>query len=119
MKYILTALGIICVALGALGIVLPVLPTTPFLLLAAWLFLKSSNRLRTWLIEHKIFGKYIENYILYKAIPLRAKITSITFLWATILISIYIVEPIWLKILLFFIAIGVTIHISLFKTLKK
>ncbi len=118
-KYILTILGLICVALGTIGMFLPVLPTTPFLLLAAWLFLKGNPRLRLWLINHPILGKFIHNYIEHKAIPLHAKYVIITTMWLTIGISVYLVNPIWLKILLICISTAVTIHIARFKTLNK
>lgn len=119
MKIILNILAFICVGLASLGMFLPVLPTTPFLLLASWLFLKANSGWRDWLLNHRTFGPYIQNYLIHKAIPLRAKIASITTLWATILLSVYIVNPIWLKILLIFIAICVTIHLLSFKTLQK
>ena len=119
MKIILNIIAFTCVGLASLGMFLPVLPTTPFLLLASWLFLKANSGWRDWLLNHRTFGPYIQNYLIHKAIPLRAKIASITTLWATILLSAYIVNPIWLKILLIFIAICVTIHILLFKTLQK
>ena len=119
MKFILNIIAFICVGLGTLGMFLPVLPTTPFLLLASWLFLKANSHWRTWLINHRVFGQYIENYLVHRAIPRRAKAISIATLWATILLSVYIVNPIWLKILLIFIAICVTIHLLSFKTLQK
>ena len=119
MKYILNIIAFICVGLATLGMFLPVLPTTPFLLLASWLFLKANSHWRTWLLNHRVFGPYIENYLVHRAIPRRAKVISIATLWATILLSAYIVNPIWLKILLIFIAICVTIHLLSFKTLQK
>ena len=119
MKILLNSIAFTCIGLATLGMFLPVLPTTPFLLLAAWLFLKTNSGWRDWLLNHPTFGPYIQNYLVHHAIPLRAKIISISTLWATILLSAYIVNPIWLKILLIFIAICVTIHILLFKTLQK
>ena len=119
MKIILNILAFTCVGLASLGMFLPVLPTTPFLLLASWLFLKANSGWRDWLLNHKVFGPYIQNFLIHRAIPLRAKIASISTLWATILLSVYIVDPIWLKILLIFIAICVTIHLISFKTLQK
>ena len=119
MKIILNIIAFTCVGLASLGMFLPVLPTTPFLLLASWLFLKANSSWRDWLLNHKVFGPYIQNFLIHRAIPLRAKIASISTLWATILLSVYIVNPIWLKILLIFIAICVTIHLLSFKTLQK
>ena len=120
MRYLLITLSCICIALGVIGMILPVMPTTPFLLLASWLFLKSSPELHRWLLNHKILGIYIRNYEVHKAIPLRAKIVSISLLWATILSSaIFFVPIVWVKFLLIGIAIAVTIHLLRFKTLSK
>ncbi len=120
MKYVYIALGTLSLVLGVLGIFLPLLPTTPFLLLTATLYFKSSPKLYDWLLNHKYFGSYIRNYRENKAIPLRAKIISITLLWTTISYCIFFILPyLWVKILLFLIAAGVTYHILSFKTLKK
>jgi uncharacterized membrane protein YbaN (DUF454 family) len=106
--------------LGIVGIVGPLFPTTPFLLLSAACFVRGSNRLYQWLMHHKIFGTYIRNYREHKAVPLKTKIFAISLLWLTILYSIiYIVDSIYLKILLLLIAIGVTVHILHFNTLDK
>ncbi len=118
LNYLCTILGFLCVGFAVLGIFLPVLPTTPWLLLAAWLFYKGNPKMRIWLLNNKYLGPYIDNYIKYRAIPLKSKIISISMLWITILFSVYIVNPIWLKILLLCIAVGVTIHLLMIKTLK-
>ena len=118
LNYLCTILGFLCVGFAVLGIFLPVLPTTPWLLLAAWLFYKGNPKMRIWLLNNKYLGPYIHNYIKYRAIPLKSKIISISMLWITILFSVYIVNPIWLKILLLCIAVGVTIHLLMIKTLK-
>ena len=113
-------LGSISLTLGIIGIFLPLLPTTPFLLLTAALYFKGSPRLYHWLINHKHFGPYILNFREHKAIPLRAKIISVSLLWVTILYCIiFVVEPLWLKFILFCIAVGVSYHILSFKTLKR
>lgn len=119
-KFILSAAGMLFVGLGILGMVLPLLPSTVFFLLAAAAFAHSSERLYTWLIEHKLFGSLIRDYRLYRAIPLRAKITSISLLWVTILYSAFGVIDSWpVRVLLLAIAAAVTIHILTIKTLKK
>lgn len=116
-KYILASIGLISLGLGILGIFLPLLPTTPFLLLSAALFMKSSKRLYNWLMNHKYLGKHLKNYIEHKTISVRSKISSITLLWLTILFTaFYIVENIIVKIVLLIIATAVTIHILSFKT---
>jgi uncharacterized membrane protein YbaN (DUF454 family) len=109
--------GFISLALGVLGIFLPLLPTTPFLLLSAALFARSSPRFYNLLLNHKVLGTYIRGFLVEKSIPLRIKILSISFLWTTILGSIFFgVEKTWLQLLLVAIALVVTFHILSFKT---
>ena len=120
MKTICIILGTISLGLGILGIFLPLLPTTPFLLLTAALYFKGSPRLYQWLLNHESFGTYMRNFRENKAIPLRAKIISLLLMWGTMLYCIFFLIPlVWVKILLFLIAAGVTYHILSFKTLKK
>ena len=119
-KYLLLGAGGVSLSLGIVGIFVPVLPTTPFLLLSAYCFLRSSSRLYHWLTRHKLFGAYIRNYIRYKAITRRAKIISLVFLWAVILSTVFLfIDPVWLDILLVVIAAGVTVHILSLRTLTK
>lgn len=115
----LLLLGGLFLILGVIGIFFPVLPTTPFLLLAASCFLRSSHTAYRKLMTNKTLGKYIFYYRVSKAIPLKSKITALSLLWLGILASIYIAPILWVKILLFFIASGVTLHISSLKTMKK
>jgi uncharacterized membrane protein YbaN (DUF454 family) len=117
----LITLGTIFVGLGLLGIVLPVLPTTPFLLVAAWCYARSSERYYKWLINNKWFGKYIKNYREGKGIPLRAKIISISLLWLTISLSIiFIVLNLYIRIIMIITAVLVSIYIASIKPkLKK
>ncbi|MDQ7773578.1 MAG: YbaN family protein [Elusimicrobiales bacterium] len=111
----LASLGVFFVALGALGAALPVLPTTPFLLLAAWCFARSSGRLHRWLHENRFFGEYLRRYRSGEGIPLRAKIISISLLWLTLGTSAAWAWPErpWLAALLISVGAGVTAHISL------
>ena len=81
--------GTISLVLGAVGIVLPILPTTPFLLATAACYYKSSSRMHKWLINNKLFGEYIRNYQEGKGIPLKTKVTALTVLWITIGISTF------------------------------
>ncbi len=111
-------LSFISLGFGILGMFLPILPTTPFLLLSATLFAKSSAHYYQWLLNHKYFGTYVRDFKENKAIPLRIKIITITILWITILLSAIFAAKamLWLQILLIIIAVGVTIHILSFKT---
>ncbi|MDO5022275.1 MAG: YbaN family protein [Eubacteriales bacterium] len=112
-------LGLICLILGIIGIFIPVLPVTPFLLLSAWAFARSSKKLYDWLLEHPVLGIYVKSYIKYRAISINAKISGIVALWLSIGFSIYIVKITWVRILLLVIAAGVTTHLTMLKTLSK
>ena len=119
MKIILTICGLISLGLGIAGAFLPVLPTTPFLLLAATLFLKGNEKLHHWLMNHPSLGIYISNFLVHKAIPMKVKICSMSTLWITLLYcAIFVAEHLLLRIGFILIAIGVTIHILSYKTLK-
>lgn len=120
MKYIYILFGSIFVFLGVVGIFLPLLPTTPFLLLAAALYVHSSERLYSWLLHQRLLGPYLRNFMERKAIPLHAKIIAISMMWATMLYCTFFLIPlVWVKILMAAIACGVTIYILSFKTLRK
>ena len=120
-------LGLVCVGLGTIGIVLPILPTTPFLLAAAACFCKSSTRLYNWLIGNKWFGEYIRNYKEGKGIPMKTKIIALTVLWATIGVSnIFILSQLLpsslvlpMQLIMLAIATGVSVHILRLPTFKK
>ncbi|MDL2222642.1 YbaN family protein [Bacteroidales bacterium OttesenSCG-928-M11] len=117
MRTLLIILGTISLVLGIIGIFLPLLPTTPFLLLTAFLYLKSSPKAYQWLISRKRLGPYIINYQEKKIIPFRTKIYAIALMWLCTFVSIvFVVDKLWLRIILLAIAIGVTIHISSFKS---
>lgn len=119
MRYFVVILGYVCVALGVLGIFLPVLPTTPFLLLASYLFYRSSPTAQKWLLGHKYLGPYITDFQMHKSISLRVKIYSVSMLWITILLSAFVfLDKWWLRLMLLGIATAVTIHILSFKTKK-
>ena len=119
MKYLLAGLGLLSLSLGILGIFLPVLPTTPFLLLASVLFLKSSRSLYDWLMNHPKLGPYISNFLVHKAIPLRVKIVSVTMVWLTLLYCAIVVAEHWaFRALFIVIAAAVSVHILSYKTLK-
>ena len=119
MKVFMIIAGTVCLVLGVIGIFIPLLPTTPFLLLSAAAYFRGSERLYNWLINHKYLGTYIRNFREHKAIPFRAKILSVSLLWGTIgYCIIFQVLPVWAKILLGCIAVGVTWHILSFKTLR-
>ena len=112
--------GSVSLALGILGIPLPLLPTTPFLLLSAWCYARSSQRFYCWLLNHRYFGEYIRDYREKGGVKKKVKVAAIALLWITISISaIFAVSLWWVRLLLFCIAIGVSLHILSLKTIKK
>jgi len=118
-RYLLIISGTICLVFGIIGIVLPILPTTPFLLLAAACNARSSQRFYNWLMNNRWLGNYIKNYHDGRGVPLKFKIFTISLLWITILFSIYyVIDNLWVEVILFIIAISVTIHIITIKTYK-
>jgi len=118
-RILLIIAGTLSVGLGILGIFVPVLPTTPFLLLAAACYARSSQRFYDWLLNNKYFGNYIRNYQQRKAVPLRVKVLTLALLWITIGCSVmFAVEVFLVRVFLILIAIGVSIHIFSIRTLR-
>ncbi len=113
--------GTISLVFGAIGIVVPILPTTPFLLLAAACYLRSSERMHKWLLGNRWFGEYIRNYQEGKGIPLKTKIVAISFLWVTIICSAFLIldEILIAQVVLLLIALGVSVHIVRLPTFKS
>ena len=117
---LLIVLGHICVGLGAIGIVLPLIPTTPFLLLAAACYARGSERFYNWLLNNKYFGSYIRDYREGRGIPLKAKITAIILIWVTIgLSAVFFVPLLPVQILLFVIAGVITTYLLRLPTKKS
>lgn len=110
-RWALLVVGWLAIVLGVVGIFLPLLPTTPFLLLAAACFARSSARFHHWLLNHKYLGPYIHLYLDGKGIPMKAKCYIIAVLWVSMAISIYIVPHLAIKGLLVLIASAVTIYL--------
>jgi uncharacterized membrane protein YbaN (DUF454 family) len=118
-KALLVTLGTLCVALGILGMFLPLLPTTVFLLLAAFFYARSSERFYHWLMTNRWFGAYIKNYREGRGIPLKEKIFTIALLWLSISYAAFFVVSLWwVKLILVGIAVGVTLHLIAIKTFK-
>jgi len=117
-KWLLVSTGVLSVGLATAGIFLPVLPTTPFLMLAAACFARSSDRFYRWLIQHRVFGSYIRNYRDHRAITLQAKVLTLAVLWATIGYTTFVViDSLALRVVLLLIAVAVTIHVLSLRTL--
>jgi hypothetical protein len=126
-RALLIVAGTISLAFAIIGIAMPVLPTTPFLLLTVACYCRSSERLYNWLINNKWFGEYIRNYQEGRGIPLKTKIFALAVLWTTISVATFVILPMYklplpnwtLQIAMFVIAIGVSIHILRLPTYKK
>jgi uncharacterized membrane protein YbaN (DUF454 family) len=116
-KVLLITCGTIFLALGIVGVFLPLLPTTPFLLLTATCYARSSKRLLRKLFNNRLVGKYIRDYQQQRGIRKSIKIYVLTLLWMTISLSAIFTDKLWIRILLGCVAVGVTIHIARFKTL--
>jgi len=111
--------GVICVVFGVIGIFIPVLPTTPFLLLAAFLFARSSDRALHWLLNNRLFGAYIRNYREGKGMAARDKIVTLALLWLTIGLSmLFATQNLWIRLGLLIVAAGVTFHLLRIKTYR-
>ena len=118
-RRLLIVAGTLCTGLGIIGIFIPILPTTPFLLLAAACYMRSSERFYQWLINNRIFGAYVRNYIEGRGMPIRIKIFTILLLWLAIGLTIaFGVQNTVVRIVLICVAIGVTAHIVLIRKRK-
>lgn len=115
-RFFLLCAGFLALGAGILGIFLPLLPTTPLVLLSAACFFRSSDKLYQWIIKNRTVGAYIHNYLCSGTVPAKSKPISIALVWILILISIYFAEKTWLRIILLVVACGVSIHLMLLRT---
>lgn len=112
-------IGVTSLVLGIIGIVLPLLPTTPFLLLSAACFARSSDKFYQWLITHPWFGEYIQNYRSGRGIPLKVKVMTIGLLWLSIGSTVILfIDFFWAKVMMIVIASSVTCYLWTRPTLK-
>jgi len=118
-KLVWNILGSLFVGIGVIGIFVPLLPTTPFILLAAYCFNNGSERMSNWLKNNKLIGSYINNYREKKGITMRAKMNSIFILWITISISIYFINNLYIRIILALVIVGVTTHLYMIPTARN
>ena len=118
-KLLYISLGFICLMLGAVGVVMPLLPTTPLVLLAAICFSRGSKRLDNWLSRSRLFGPFIVNYRTGLGISKCRKIASIVFLWVGLITSMAVLRTTTIYIILCIVGVGVTIHLLMIKTKKQ
>ncbi|OGU35270.1 MAG: hypothetical protein A2068_00635 [Ignavibacteria bacterium GWB2_35_6b] len=120
LRIILIICGWIFVGLGIIGIFLPVMPTTIFLILAAACFARSSEKFYYQLLNNKYLGKYIKDYMEQRGMPLRAKIVAIIMINVVIGYSAFVaVDTLWVKILLAIIAVSLTVYLISIKTMRE
>ncbi|SDK70711.1 hypothetical protein SAMN05216189_10487 [Pseudomonas delhiensis] len=112
-RYLLLAVGWLSVALGVAGIFLPLLPTTPFLLLAAACFMRSSQRFYDWLVSHPRLGPWISDYLEGNGIPLKGKLYTVGLMWISIGFSCYLVPHLWARVFMLASAVLVSLYILL------
>ena len=119
-KIFLYFFGLLFLVLGILGIFIPLLPTTPFLLLAATAFMHTDRKIYIWMFRNQFFGKQLSAYVKDKSVSLSLKISSLMFLSLTLGYSIiFVIDVLWLRIFLTFVGISVAIHIIKLKTLDN
>lgn len=119
-RIIYIVLGTCFLIIGAIGIVIPLLPTTPFWLLTCWFYVHSSETLYNRVMHNRYFGSYIRGFVVDKAIPLRSKIISISVMWiSTLLTSFWLMGYLWVKILLALISAVVTWYILSYPTKRQ
>ena len=117
MKILFNTVGVIAVLLAILGIFLPLLPTTPFLLLASACFMRGSERLHRWLLENRLFGEYLRNIEEKRGIPRKTKAVALCLMWVSLGISIWTLQPVALKAILVAVGMGVILWLLHMKTL--
>jgi uncharacterized membrane protein YbaN (DUF454 family) len=119
-RLLFVSLGTLFLGVGLVGIIVPILPTTPFLLLATSFYARGSDKFHNWLLNNRILGAYIKHYIDGKGMPLKIKLFTIVLLWIAISSTVaFAVDELVLRIVLVLVAIGVSVHIALIKSYKK
>lgn len=114
------AAGTFFLAIGLIGVAIPILPTTPFLLLAAACYLRSSKRMYDWMMTNKVFGKYLSDYYEGRGISWRVKVGTIAFLWIVISTSaVFFTDELWLRVVLVLVAVAVSVHVATIRPKRK
>jgi len=111
-RWFFVVAGWLSLALGLVGLFLPIVPTTPFLLLTAFCFARGSERFYIWLLTNKYFGSYIRAWRNNEGIPIQIKVYALLLLWYVLAMSAIFVVPLWqVRVLFFLVGAGVTIYI--------
>jgi uncharacterized membrane protein YbaN (DUF454 family) len=116
-KTLFLFIGIVSLVLGFIGIFLPLLPTTPFILLAAYCFAKSSERFHRYIMQHKLFGRMVTDFYEKKVISTKHKIIALTLMWTTLSLSVIFFMPyIWVKLVVLGIGVSVSVYLLTFRS---
>lgn len=118
-RLLLLFVGWLSLILGFIGAFLPILPTTPFLLLASACFMRSSPRINDWMLSNRLFGEYLRDFQEDRGIPKTAKIKAISVLWISLAISAYFMPVPWARWFLLIPGIGVTTYLLRYKTREE
>lgn len=109
--------GTVALLLGIVGLFLPLLPTTPFLLLASACYMRGSERMHQWLMNQRHLGPYLRSYQQGRGIPLRAKITALALMWTSLTVSMWVIPLPWVRVLLLVTGVAVTVYLYRMRTL--
>ncbi|MFC1873307.1 YbaN family protein [Chloroflexota bacterium] len=119
-RILLLTAGVLFAAIGTIGIFIPVLPTTPFFLLAAACFVRSSQKAYNWLLNNRLFGEYLKNYIERRGMSLKMKVLTILLMWAAIIFSIYtVIDSVVISIIFIVLGVGVMTHLITLNNIKE
>ena len=119
-RILFSVLGTLFLGIGCIGIIIPILPTTPFLLLAAACYLRGSERIHRWMLGNRVLGAFIRNYLEGKGITPRQKGFTLAFLWVMMTFTLfYMIENIILRLVLLTTALAVSVHILKLPTQGK
>ena len=100
-RWVLLGLGWLCIGLGFVGVFVPGMPTTTFLLIAAWCFYRSSERAQAWLLNHRLLGPYVRAFVSGEGMPVKSKVIAISLMWLTCGASAWFFIPVlWGKALI-------------------
>ncbi|NLC35527.1 MAG: DUF454 domain-containing protein [Alcaligenaceae bacterium] len=117
-KTLYNIVGTVALLLGIVGIFLPLLPTTPFLLLASACYMRGSHRMHQWLMNQRHLGPYLRSFQQGRGIPLRAKITALALMWTSLTVSMWFAPLPWVRVLLLVPGIAVTVYLCRTRTLE-
>lgn len=118
-RTIYLVIGFFFVGLAFIGVFVPVMPTTVFLILATWSFMRSSEKYYIWLTTNRYFGRMIRNYNTFRGIEHKTRIKSLIVLWITLIVSMLLVKIWWVILILIAVGIGVTWHLFALRTLTE